>query len=79
MRKEEKVRLLIEQAHTNGTTTQEWKEYTIKVSYDAWIKATVANMIERNQRILEIRREGFPDSKTGNQPTSELPRSKTLF
>jgi len=79
MRKEEKVRLLIEQTHPNETTTQEWKEYTIKVSYDAWIKATMANMIERNQRILEIRREGFPDSKADSQSTAELPRSKALF
>ncbi len=78
MRKEEKVRLHIEQTHKNGTLTSQWKEYKIKVDYNAWIKATRANMLERNQSILAIEREGDISRRRDPEPP-QTPRSKPLY
>ena len=75
----EDVRLLIEQAHPDGTVTSGWKTYTIKVDYNAWIKATRTNLPERGQEIVLIEREGKITWRRDPEPLSEdKPRSTPL-
>jgi len=74
----EDVRLLIEQTHENGTVTKDWHEYTVKVDYNAWIKATRTNLPERGQDIVLIEREGKITWRRDPEPP-ETPRSKPLY
>ena len=79
MRKEEAVRLYIEQTHPDGTVTTDWHPYKVKVDYDAWIKATRANLPERGQDIVLIEREGKITWRRDPEPPSDdKPRSTPL-
>lgn len=79
MRKEEQVHLLIEQTHPDGTTTQEEREYEIKVSYDAWVQAARTNMLGRGQDILQIKRNGVVTWRKYQEDTTPAPKSNPLF
>jgi hypothetical protein len=81
MRKEEAVRLYIEQTHKNGTVTTDWHPYKVKVDYDAWIKATRTNMLERGgEDILLEEREGVIVWRRDPEPPSDdKPRSNSLY
>jgi hypothetical protein len=80
MRKEEAVRLYIEKTHENGTVTRDWHEYTAKVDYNAWIKATRTNMLERGgEEILIEEKEGVIVWRRDPEPPSDdKPRSTPL-
>ena len=82
MRQPEHITLLLEQTHPDGTVTQEQRKYTIKVSFEAWLQATRTNLLDRNQRILEIHRHGKvwwrePSYTSPAQPAK--PKAQPLF
>gem|GEM_PF-4239471 len=82
MRRQEQVTLLLEHSHPDGTTTQESRPYTIKVSFEAWLQATRVNLPSRQQRILEIYREGkLVWTASGHQPPQPepAPKSRALY
>ena len=58
MRKEEKVRLLVEQTGPDGKVIQKWtKFYEIRQSYDAWLKVTRKDLLEKGKTIIDEERE----------------------
>jgi hypothetical protein len=78
MRKEESVRLLTEQTGPDGKVTQKWtKFYEIRQSYDAWLKVTRKDLLEKGKSIIgEERVSKKPDE--GPEPP-QPPKSTPLF
>lgn len=78
MRKEEIVELIVE-THKNGTTSQkETPPYKIRVDYDAWLKVTRKDMLERGQEIVQIKRNGDIVWRRDPEPP-QSPKSKPLY